>query len=196
MKNFLLIFLFCICVPSAVSQEYKIPAIEFDGKYERPNYIEILKLKDTNSLIMSIGYSRYWHDGNSKFIVFQTDGKILKHYVSFKNLLEKPILKKKFIAKRKRKFYWKFLNDNFTANKFRIDKSKLNINEKTENGKTSMMIFSHGSYCNFNIYQNENYTSYSSYSPEAFIREKFPGYEEREKLVQLVTEFEELYDKN
>ena len=198
MKILFLILFFQSFSISLIAQEYKIPEIEFESKSETPDFTNLLGLNDPNCLIMSIGFSGYWQNGTiSKHVVLQNDGKILKYNVYFKNGLEKPIVKKRNLNKNKYKFYWEFLSNHFTKGSFKIDNSKLNIEEKPEEeNRVSTLVISDGTEYNFKIYQNVNYISYSSYSPEAFIERKFPGYEERQKLVNLVAEFEELYDKN
>ncbi len=198
MKTLFLILFFQSFSISLNAQDYKIPAIEFESKSETPNFTNLLGINDPNCLIMSIGYSGYWQNGTiSKFVVFQNDGKILKYDIYFKNGLDKPIVKKRSLIKKKYKFYWEFLSNHFTKGSFKIDNSKLNIEVKPEEeNRVSTLVISDGTLYNFNIYQNVNYISYSSYSPESYIERKFPGYEERQKLVNLVTEFEELYDKN
>lgn len=62
------------------SQALKAIKIGFDGKTEGINhYIDLLKIRDSNALIIKVGYSSYWSKGlKSNVIVFLTNGKVEK----------------------------------------------------------------------------------------------------------------------
>lgn len=182
------------------SQSFQIPEIDWQGKTQTENnYVELLKLKDKNSLIVKIGYSSYWTKGlNSEFIVYQNDGKIKRFIVYQPNSAElKTKIKRKKIKKKEYQYYWSYLIDCIKEDKFKIDKSKLNITEKKgeETGTFVTKIISDGANYHFQICQGKNYIAYGSYSPESFIEDKYPGWEERKKLVDLMRGFEQLTKK-
>jgi hypothetical protein len=200
MKKNLLILLFLTLVGKSFSQDFKIPKIEWEGKTETENnFVELLKLKDKSSLIIKVGYSSYWTKGqNSEFIVYLNDGKVKRYVVYQPNSTElKTKIKRKKIKKKEYRYYWNHLNDIIEGNKYVIDKSKLNITEKKgeEEGTMITMNVSDGANYSFWICQGNNYLAYGSYSPESFIDGKFPGWKERQKLVDLMNGFEKLTEK-
>ena len=192
--------MFLVFSGNSFSQDFKIPKIDWEGKTETENnYVELLKLKDMNSLIVKIGYSSYWTKGqNSEFIVYQNDGKVKRFVVYQPSSPElKTKIKSKRIKKKEYQYYWNHLNNCIEENKYKIDKSKLNINEKKgeEKGTVITKVISDGADYSFWIYQGKNYIAYGSYSPESFIEDEFPGWEERKKLVDLMQGFEKLTKK-
>ncbi|WP_179320522.1 hypothetical protein [Winogradskyella helgolandensis] len=200
MKKNLLILLFLTLVGKSFSQDFEIPKIEWEGITETENnFVELLKLKDKSSLIIKIGYSSYWTKGqNSEFIVYLNDGKVKRYVVYQSNSTKlKTKIKRKKIKKKEYKYYWNHLNDIIEGNKYVIDKSKLNITEKKgeEEGTMITMSVSDGANYSFRICQGNNYLAYGSYSPESFIDGKFPGWKERQKLVDLMNGFEKLTEK-
>ncbi|MFT5149280.1 MAG: hypothetical protein ACI86P_001969 [Flavobacteriales bacterium] len=85
-----------------------------------------------------------------------------------------------------------------------MEESQLNIERRRsakeidkENGTILEIIeggVSHGSDYHFNIFQGKKYITFHSFAPEYYIEEKFPGFEERQKLVDLMNEFQDLID--
>lgn len=200
MKKNLLIILFLILVGKSFSQDFKIPKIEWEGKTETENdFLELLKLKDKSSLIIKIGYSSYWSKGqNLEFIVYLNDGKMKRFVVYQPNSTElKTKIKRKKIKKKEYKYYWNHLNNIIEEDKYVIDKCKLNITEKKgeKEGTMITMSVSDGANYSFWICQGNNYLAYESYSPKSFIDGKFPGWKERQKLVDLMNGFEKLTEK-
>ena len=200
MKKSLLIILFLLFSGNSFSQDFKIPELVWQGNDKTENsFIELLKLKDKNSLIVKIGYSSYWSKGqNSEFIVYQNNGKVKRFVVYQPSSTEKKTkIRRKRIKKKEYQYYWKYLNDCVSENKLKIDKSKLNITQKKgeKEGTMISMNVSDGANYSFWICQGKNYLAYGSYAPIPFIEGKFPGYKERKKLVDLMNGFEKLTKK-
>ncbi|GHC65783.1 hypothetical protein [Ulvibacter litoralis] len=200
MKKSPLIILFLIFSIKIFSQDFKIPKIEWEGKTETENnYVELLKLKENNSLIIKIGYSSYWTKGqNSEFIVYQNNGKVKRFVVYQPNSPKLKVnVKKKNIKKKEYQYYWNHLNNCIEENKYKIEKSQLNIIEKKgkEKGTVITKVISDGADYSFWICQGKNYIAYGSYEPKLFIKDKFPGWKERQKLVDLMSGFEKLTEK-
>jgi hypothetical protein len=200
MKKNLLIILFLVIVGESFSQNFKIPELVWQGNDQTENsFIELLKLKDKNSLIVKIGYSSYWSKGqNSEFIVYQNDGKVKRFVVYQPSSPElKAKIKRKRIKKKEYQYYWNHLNNCIEENKYKIEKSKLNITEKKgeEEGTVITKMISDGADYSFWICQGKNYIAYGSYEPKSFIEDKFPGWKERQKLVDLMSGFEKLTKK-
>lgn len=195
MKKNLVYILILIPIIS-FSQNWTIPNIDWQGKMETENdYIGLLKLKDRNSLIIKIGYSSFWTKGqNSEFIVYQNNGKIKKFIVYQPNSTElKTKIKRKRISKKEFVHYWNHLNEIIQRKKYVIDKSKLNITSKPNGDGTSTVIsVSDGANYSFWMCQGKKYLAYGSYSPLSFIKSEFPGWKERQKLVELMNGFEKL----
>lgn len=182
------------------SQNWTIPEINWEGKTETDNnYVDLLELKDKNSLIVKVGYSSHWSKGvNSEFIVYQNDGRVKRFVVFQPNTPElKTKIKRKRIKKKEYKYYWNFLQECVNDNKFQIDKSKLNITQKKgkEEGTVEMMSISDGASYYFEICQGKSYITYGSYEPKSYIENEYPGSEERQKLVELMNGFETLTEK-
>ena len=181
------------------SQNWKIPKIDWEGEIEN-KYVELLKLTDSNSLIVKIGTSSYWSKGlSSDFIVYQNDGTV-KRFVVFQPYSNesKTEIKHKRIAKKDYPYYWNHLNSCIEKKTYKIDKSKLNITEKEgeKKGTVESMIISDGVNYHFWICQGKNYIAYGSYAPITYIKNKYPGYEERQKLVDLIDGFQKLTEKH
>tara|TARA_R110001606_G_scaffold156824_1_gene299700 strand:- start:455 stop:1075 length:621 start_codon:yes stop_codon:yes gene_type:complete len=202
----IIVYLLILIPLISFSQNWQIPEIDWEGKTETENnYVDLLKLKDRNSLIIKIGYSSFWTKGtNSEFIVFKNNGKVKKFVVYQPNSIEnKTKIKRKRIKKKDYKYYWECLNNCVQENKFQINKSKLNITEKErktiENGIEIVTVernsINDGTNYHFQICQGKNYKAYGSYAPTIYIENKYPGYEEREKLIDLMNKFEELTKK-
>ncbi|TNJ40880.1 hypothetical protein KFZ70_15025 [Tamlana fucoidanivorans] len=195
-----IVYLLILVPLNSFSQNWQIPEIKWEEKTETENnYVDLLKIKDRNSLIVKIGYSSYWIKGqNSEFIVYQNDGKVKRFVVYQPNSAElKTKIKRKGIKKKDYQYYWNHLNKIIQENDYIIDKSKLNIDEKKgeEEGTVVTKIISDGVDYSFWICQGKNYIAYGSYSPKSFIEDKFPGWEERQKLVDLINGFENLTEK-
>ena len=195
--NFIiLLFLNLVCY----SQELKIPKIKFNEISEKQNpYIKLLNLKDENSLIVKIGFQSYWYGGiHSNLLVFQNDGIVLKYNVFIpSDSLKKIKISKKRIKKEKIKDYWKFIKSVSEENKLNIDKSKLNI-EKINYDDGTVLKYSTRSDSvdeSFEIIQGNNKTYFSTYDALYQIEQKNAGHEERQKLVDLINEVENLIIK-
>ena len=193
---YILIFIPYICF----SQDWTIPKIYWEEKNEiENNYVDLLKLKDRNSVIIKIGYSSYWSKGqNSEFIVYQNNGKVKQFVVYQPNTPKiKTKIKRKRIKKKEYRYYWNYLQECVNDNKFQIDKSKLNITQKKgkEEGKVEMLSISDGINYHFQICQGKSYIAYGSYEPKSYIENEYPGSEERQKLVDLMNGFEKLTEK-
>ena len=195
-----IIYLLILVPLISFSQNWQIPEIDWEGKTETENnYVDLLKLKDRNSLIVKIGYSSYWIKGqNSEFIVYQNDGKVKRFVVYQPNSTELTTkVKRKKIRKKYFKYYWNYLQESVTENKLKIDKSKLNITQKDgkEEGTVQSISISDGANYHFQICQGKNYIAYGSYEPKVYIENEYPGSEERQKLVDLMNGFERLTEK-
>lgn len=187
------------------SQVREIPNINFENINQIQNdYIKLLKLKDSNSLIIKISYMSGWHrSSNSKFIVYDTHGNVvLYETIDSKDSSNQLNIRKLPLKNNKQNLYWDFLNRFNNTFEFQIDKTKLNITQKTiDNGMNEVKlieetVISDGHSITFEITQYNKNTIYSSYSPEEYIKMKYPGMEERQKLLNLINTLEELIKNN
>jgi len=201
MKNSLLVaVLLLVFSGHSFSQDFEISKIDWEGETKTENdYIELLDLKDKNALIVKVGYSLYAaKDQESEFIVYQNDGKVKRFAVSQSNSTDfKTKVVKRKVKSKNYEYYWKYLQECINENKFKIDKSKLALTEKRrKKGKATQNESStDGAHYHFQVYQGKNYISYGSHEPEAYIENKYPGFEERKKLVDLMNGFEQLAGK-
>lgn len=191
--KYLLLYFFTICPVIICAQNSKIKEIQFEGiAIEENSYTEILKLKDQNALIIQIGYSSYpIRVLDSDVIVYLNNGKVELYKIteSVENEVEAKVKKVK-IKKNNYLQYWSFLNTCITQKKFNIDKAKLNFEDK-ENS-TLALATSGGQTYHFNVYQNKKYINYSSFAPKISISQKYPGFEEKQRLVDLMEGFEDI----
>ncbi|MBL7473318.1 hypothetical protein [Robertkochia sediminum] len=179
------------------SQDWEIPEINWIDKTEKQNiYIELLNLKDSNSLIVRIGHSSYWTKGMiSKFLVYQNNGKVTRYDVfQPSDPKDKTDITRRKIRKQDYKFYWSYLNECSNNDLFEIDRSRLNITKKPNKdaGRVLEMNAVDGTNYHFEICQGNNYIAYGTYAPESYIKEKYPGWKERQKLLNLMEGFEQL----
>ena len=188
-----IIFLFFILSYSLIfAQEFKIPEMKFQNRSDGPNvYIELLNLKDNKSLIIKTSTSSYWHTGIvSNLIIYQNDGKILKY-----TLDSKFKIKRKLVKRKNYKMYWDLLNKLTLENKFEIQSDQLNITSKPDDkGNATSVQVSDGYIISIEVCKGNNYTAYGSENPDIFIKEKYPGYMERQKLVDLIQEIDNLFE--
>jgi hypothetical protein len=200
MKRIYILIVLSLITFTLFSQNTVFPKFDWHGETKTENvYVALLGLKDKNALIVKIGYSSYWTEGMvSKFIVFQNDGKV-KHFEVFqpRDSKKKIKVKRKRIKRKAFPYYWNYLNYCFDKQKFKIDKSQLNITEKInrKDGTVQMMSISDGTTYHFWICQGKKYIAYGSYAPEVFIRNDFPGAKERQKLVDIMNGFEKIIKK-
>ena len=190
MKRLILLY-FILSYTTILAQEFKIPEIKFQNETEKPNlYIELLKLKDNKSLIIKTSKTSYWIKGTtSNFIVYQNDGKIKKFILDSKNKIKRKAVKKRDYSR-----YWNLLNKLNSESKFELIKEQLNITSKpSENGNEITLVISDGYTLSFEICFENKYSCYSSSNPNSFIEKEFPGYTERQKLVDLIQEFDNLF---
>jgi hypothetical protein len=206
MKN-ILFFVFAFSVSQSFSQDSLIPKIEWEGVLDSTNqYVDLLKVKDNNSLIVKWSITGDQEIGSStNYVVFLNNRKVKKYFIyNLRTETLKPKINRKKIKKREYEFYWALLNKCILEKKLHIEESQLNIERRRsakeidkENGTILEIIeggVSHGSDYHFNIFQGKKYITFHSFAPEYYIEEKFPGFEERQKLVDLMNEFQDLID--
>lgn len=192
MKNIIFIALLLVNFV-CFSQKSPIPKIEFSELAEKQNsYINLLNLKDENSLIIKIGFKSYWSGGiHTHLIVFQNDGTVEKFNVFFPNdSLKRIKISKKSIRKEKIAEYWKFLQSIAAENKLDIDKNKLNIDRIQFEDGTVLKYSSRsdGVEESFEIIQGNKRTYFSTYDALYQMEQKNAGHEEIQKLVNLINE--------
>lgn len=193
MKKLLLLFIFISC--NVFSQEFTLPEVKFH-KDTLNSYARLLNLKDSHALILKVGYTNYWYGGTSSdFVVYNNDGTIEK-YKTFLSFKAENTVKKIKVPKRKYVYYKQFITECVTDNLFDIDTTKLNIQTVTdENGITQSMTVHDATNISFELIKDNQYSKFESYAPELYIESKAIGYEEREKLVNLVNKFEAVIKK-
>lgn len=198
-KTFILITLFPFLTQS---QDFEIQESFWQYKVNSQNrYVNLLKLNDSKAIIIKVGYSSYWAQGtDSNFIVYNSDNSI-KRFKVFEpyDLKSKVKIRRKRLKKKDYASYHKNLQRSIDANFLNIDKSKLNLQHKTviEDGEeiTIRKKVVDGVKYHFEIYQSGRESLFRSYAPRTFIEAKFPGWEHRKKLIELMSYFEELIIK-
>lgn len=120
--------------------------------------------------------------------------RLSKWWKGFKYISDvKNKIKRKSLKKKKYFLYWDLLNKCIGEKKIEIQKNQLNITSKpSENGETQLSV-SDGTNETFELWKENKYIVYSSQSPLTYINEKYLGYQERQKLVDLIEEFSTLF---
>lgn len=176
------------------SQNYEIPVIPFENRTQQgKEYLELFGLKDTTALIVHLGYSRHpVINLESDYIIYLNNGKV-RHYKIFWQINNKSINKKKRKRVKEDEYskYWQFLYNRVDEGKFKIDQAQLEtIGEKAN---TLKQAISGGQTYHFGLYQGENSIEYISFLPTMFSSEEYPGFKEKQKLVELIEGFQNLF---
>ncbi len=176
------------------TQDYEIPYIPFKNKAKQEKkYLESVALKDTTSLIVHLGYSRPpLIMLESDYIIYSNNGKV-QHYEVFWQANNKSIRKKKRKRVKKDEYskYWQFLYKCVDEGKFKIDQAQLEvIGEKANNLK---QVISGGKTYHLGVYKGTNNLEYISFLPNMFSSEEYPGFKEKQKLVEVMEGFKNLF---
>lgn len=194
------ILTFCLLLINftSSSQDFKIPKINFDEKSINANdYVKMFNIKDNDCLLIKVGYQIYGADPRytDYFIIYLNNGNVLKYHVVY----GKPdIIKQIRVKSKERNIYWRFLNDSASNNSFKLDKNKLNSTRipYDEDSPTRRVVgITDGIGIIFEISQNGQHSMYGSENPRSYIEYKVYGYEERQKLLNLAIDFQNLFSK-
>ena len=174
------------------SQEYQIPEIDFHGETENQNvYVNLLKIKDPQALFLKIE-----HSDHAKFIVFLNNGKIRQFEVITSNGIGKKKIRQNRVKSKHYKFYWEFLYNSLNNDRFIIQKEELNKNDKSIGNRQALTLeVSDGTNYSLELTQDKKFLAYSTYEPEAYIKNKVNGFQERQKLMNLISDINKLIKK-
>lgn len=183
-----------------MAQEYSIPKIDnLENSNICNTYVNFLNIRDDSALIIHISSSNYWMSGTeSKFIVFQNNG-IVRLYEAFfpSNKLKKTKLKKIKPKKKDIEYYWDFLSD-YTSNlKYSFNDSLLNICKKQlyDTISLSIPVVRDGTTYKIEIAKGPKLLSYSTIAPYTYIRNEYPGSDERKKFMERFIEISNMFTK-
>lgn len=155
-----------------------------------------LKIKDTQSAIITISYAGLWTDGQYlDHFIFYPNGKV-KYYEEFISRKDenRSFLRKHRLGAECRDSIFKLINHQLTQSKFKYDQDSLSfIPEPIETDSSIIMIpTADGLTYSMSIIQGKRYVIYSSFSPESLIASKSPGYKEKKRFLELYKEFEKI----
>ncbi|GGG46883.1 hypothetical protein GCM10010976_17900 [Bizionia arctica] len=171
-------------------QNNQIKEIVFEGETTETNrYVNMLKLKDQNALIIQIGYSSYPIRGlESDLVVYMNNGQVRLYKISepINDQLETKV-KRVGVKKSEYKLFWKFLNTCISQDKFNINKPRLNFEDAN-----LQQVISGGKTYHFRLYQNKKYITYSCFLPNIDMPLESTGFEEKQRLVALMEDFESI----
>lgn len=177
------------------SQTYKIPEIPFEASMDQQNlYVDLFGLKDTNVLIVHIGRSRHpLIQLESDYIVYLSNGEVQRHKVFWRN--NNISIQKKTrtrVKKSEYKKYWDFLTKCVTEGRLNIDQGQLEtIGEKAN---ALEQAISGGYTYQLGFYQGKKQLEFFSFSPGMFTSEEYPGHEEKQQFVEVMTGFQNLFE--
>lgn len=182
---FLILFLNSILY----SQEFNVSKVPFNyytGK--KSDYYKELKIKHKDAIIFTAGNTS---DKIEKFIVYNKNGSIeklvLKKYTD--SLITIPVSSDEAIMIKN------FINDCIEKRWIYIDSEQVNtskINADGSNKDGVIIIDGYDDY--FNIYQNDKQLILSSYATHTFIENRYYGWQERQKLLNLIEKFNAIFD--
>ncbi|MES2486956.1 MAG: hypothetical protein V4581_13555 [Bacteroidota bacterium] len=180
MKTLLLLFLTCSL--TAFSQEYKIPELQDDTIIStNSDYYSTLGITDRNAMIITAGNTGTFEHVLSRFIVYFKDGTVKKFTIhnssgTVTELAVQPGEKARYVQ---------FLNTCVTDERLQLDRILLTGGSFTvPNGTTDY----------FTVYHAGKALYLSSYASAIYIEHKAPGWQERQKLVDLIKTFEALFN--
>lgn len=179
----------------------KIEQIPFHDtlKVTSPLY-DLLGVKDTSALIVSVFDNSYWHNARvTSYLVFYPNGKV--RHLELKEFKEEGVkhkITRHHIKKASYSVYWNWLDTCISNDLFINDQAKLNIKTRPgkKEGTTEMMGVSDGMYYSYSLHYNRKTLHYSAYEPKTYIDSDYPGKEERIKFLNVVDSFFELIKAN
>lgn len=145
---------------------------KYDLDNKGQNYSEALKLDDKNSLILKL---------NNLFIIYKTNGEILR--ISRGYLNDKKLYVNK-IDELQKSLYKNILDTLKSINPSNLQKTKKEELEITINDGTEYSI---------ELLKDNYLVDYVTYSPEVYIKEKFPFYKERIKFLKIIEKINNLF---
>ena len=187
MKQYLLTF-FLLVIANCLSAQ-----IEDSTKYagEQNPWISILDLEYDKIETVETVISDYWVEGHeSKLFIFtQDDGvRYFKIFTPKKGSKGKRVIKEKYLSDKKQDYYTNLLiklrNNNWTN----IDKSKLNLTTK----KDGALKVENGPTYRLRYIGHDYYKDFATYAPAKYIDNRFDGWMERVKLLNLVIDFNKM----
>jgi len=159
---------------------------------EKNPWISILDLDYDNVETVEAVTSNYHVEGNeSKLYVYtKEDGvRYFMVYTAPKDKGSKRTIKERRLNKKQQRYYVDLLRTMRANNFTNIDKSKLNITKKP-NGE--FLKVEGGTSFRFRYIGYDYYKDFYSYAPEKFIASRYPGWEERVKLLNLIIDFNKM----
>jgi len=180
MKNLLLLLLTCSL--SAFSQEYKIPELQYDTIVSSQNdYYSTLGISDRNAMIITAGNTGTFEHVLSRFIVYFKDGTVKKFTIHNRSGTVTELA----VQPGEKARYVQFLNNWVTDERLQLERILLTGASFTvPNGTTDY----------FTVYHAGKALHLSSYASAIYIEHKEPGWQERQKLLDLIDNFEALFN--
>ncbi len=190
MKINLNYFLFLIVLIPSFAFANAGDSTQFAG--QKNPWISILNLEYDNVETVECVTSDYWVKGNeSKLYVYTKTGEV-RYFMIFtppKEEKGKRVIKEKRL-KKKQQDYYKDLLKKLRANNFtNIKKSRLNIKQRA-NGE--FLKISNGTSFRFRYIGYDYYKDFYSYAPQKYVDNRYPGWQERVKLLNLIIDFNKM----
>lgn len=171
--------------------------INFYGKVNKiQKTIEQAKIEDEKDIIINTKLERGWGGSETEIIVYRKNGTV-NRYKDYDQIFADGKRKEEYkrISETELKNYWDFLNDCIKNKRFEIKAGLLNITKKPiekGSGSSEFIQVEDGTEYSIEIIQGKEFITYTSYAPETYIQNKYPGYEERQKLLDLISEIHNL----
>lgn len=188
MRSLNLLFLLWIIPYFSIAQTKD--STEFAG--QKNPWIDILDLEYDNVETIETVTSDYWVEGNeSKLYVYTKDDGIryFRIFTPKKGTKGKRIIKEKRINRKQEDYYVDLLKKVRANNFTNIDKSKLNLTKKP-NGQ--FIVIKDGTSFRFRYIGYDYYKDFYTYAPQRYIDNRFPGWLERVKLLNLIIDFNKM----
>ncbi len=169
-----------------------IPNLELNSKLSAPHELyDQLKMQDSESLLIEFHLSSYWNKKKVlNILYYNIEGAIRYYQIRSPKDSENYRVKKIKLNKAKQSEIIEYIMFLTQSGSIDLNPDRLNIRRKPIDEETSKYISVYdGVTYNLSFIQNKGFSKFYSYSPDTYIREKFPGYEERQKLVDIVRTF-------
>jgi len=167
---------------SVFAQKQQLPEIPFNWyKGKTSSLYKEHGIRDHNAIILNAGRRSAFGGGEDKFLVYYRKGNVRK----FVQNTEDWSVKEVDVSAQEQTTYIQFLNDCVGKNWLDIDTGKLRF--------SGNIIVLDGPSDYFTIYQDNKELIFYSNASDSFIDSKVEGWEERQKLLELIAKFNAVF---
>lgn len=172
------------------AQRSRFPSIEFDNGLDRytAHVDSVLGISGANHLVVAWTVSAYPSlPSRTYYVVHPTKGRVVLYFSN--NRISDPVasdLEKVVLDRKRSKEFHRLLWSSFDSTGVNIVADSLNLTSKAgRNGETRVIDVSDGGYYILWIWGPQGTSRYMTYSPDIYIRSKYPGWTQRKRFMDL-----------